>query len=223
MSDFEVNAQPRTDAGTAASRRLRHAGQIPAVLYGTGKENTMLALDHDEFRHQLEIEAFRNSIIKLNAGGKTQQVILREVQMHPHKPVVMHVDFQRISATDKIHMNIPLHFTGEDRAPGVKIDGGIVSHLLNEIDINCLPADLPEYVEVDISALGLNQSVHLSEINLPDGVEFTTAPEGEYDHAVVSILMPKVAMEVGEEEGEEEGVEAVEAVEAEESEEGAEE
>ncbi|KAA3622900.1 MAG: 50S ribosomal protein L25/general stress protein Ctc [Proteobacteria bacterium] len=202
MSDFVVNAQLRSDFGTAASRRIRHEKKVPAVVYGTGKENAMLLLDHDEFKHQLEIEAFHNSVLKLKAGGKTEQVILREVQMHPHKPVVMHVDFQRISATDKLHMNVPLHFMGEEEAPGVKVEGGIVSHLMTELDISCLPGNLPEYVEVDVSGLSLNESIHLSQIALPEGVEFTHPPEGEGDHAVVSVVMPKVAsdeLEEGEE------------------------
>lgn len=195
MSEFTVNAAPRGEAGTSASRRLRHAKRIPAVVYGKGKENRMLELEHDAFKHQLEIEAFHNSILNLQSGGTSEQVILREVQMHPYKPIVMHVDFQRISATDKIHMNVPLHFIGEDKAPGVKTEGGIVSHLMTEVDITCLPADLPEYLEVDVSGLSLNESIHLSEIRLPEGVEFTTAPMDETDHAVVSILMPRVAEE----------------------------
>ncbi len=213
MSDFQVQVTTRTDKGKATSRRMRHAKKIPAVVYGTGKESEMLSIDHDEFKHQLEVEAFHNSIIKLVNGGRTEQVILREVQMHPYKPIVMHVDFQRISATDKIHMNIPLHFIGEDKAPGVREEDGIVSHLMNEVDISCLPADLPEYLEIDVSGLHLNESIHLSEIKLPDGVEFTHPPEGEADHAVVSVLMPKVAAEEGEEgeEGEERDDEAAEA------------
>ncbi len=220
MSDFQVNVTTRTDTGKAASRRMRHAKQIPAVVYGTGKDVEMLSIDHDEFRHQLEVEAFHNSIIKLVNGKRTEQVILREVQMHPYKPLVMHVDFQRISATDKIHMSIPFHFVGDDKAPGVRQEGGIVSHLMNEVDVVCLPGDLPEYVEVDVSAMQLNESIHLSEIALPEGVEYTHPPEGEADHAVVSILMPKVAAEEAEEgeEGEElEGEEAEEAAAQEES------
>ncbi len=216
MSDFEVNARPRAESGTAASRRLRCGKEIPAVVYGTGKENAMLVLDHDPFKHQLDIEAFHNSIIRLTSGGATEQVILREVQMHPYKPVVMHVDFQRISATDKIHMNVPLHFIGEDVAPGVRQEGGIVSHMMTEVDVNCLPADLPEYIEVDISGMRVGDSVHLSDLKLPAGVSFTHVPEGETDHAVVSVVMPKVAAEEEEEAGEEEA-EAVRAAEPEEA------
>ncbi len=202
MSDFEVQVTTRSDKGTAVSRRMRHQKKIPAVVYGTGKDSEMVSIDHDEFKHQLEVEAFRNSIIKLKNGSRTEQVILREVQMHPHKPLVMHVDFQRISATDKIHMNVPLHFVGDDKTPGVKLEGGILSHLMNEVDINCLPGDLPEYIEVDVSGLALNESIHLSEITLPEGVEYTHPAEGEADHAVVSVVMPKVAAEEEGEEGE---------------------
>lgn len=200
MSDFVVNARSREDTGTSASRRMRHAKQIPAVVYGVGKENRLLVLDHDEFKHQLDIEAFHNSILKLNTGQGSEQVILREVQMHPHKPLVTHVDFQRISATDKITMSVPFHFMGEEEAPGVKTEGGIVSHQLTEISINCLPSDLPEYLSIDVSGMSLNDTIHLSEVTLPDGVEFSTHPEGESDHPVVSVMMPRVSVD---EEGDE--------------------
>ncbi|GJL81114.1 MAG: 50S ribosomal protein L25 [marine bacterium B5-7] len=207
MSDFIVNAQVREETGTRAMRRMRIAKKVPAVVYGAGKDNQSIVLEHDPFMHQLEIEAFQNSILTLKASGNSQQVILREVQMHPFKPIVMHADFQRISATEKLHMSIPVHFTGEDDAPGVLLEGGIVSHLITEIDIVCLPADLPEYLEVDVSKLALGESVHLSEVTLPKDVEFVTPPEEDADHAVVSILQPR--LEIDEDEAEdEEGIEA---------------
>ncbi len=209
MSDFTVNAEPRSETGTGSSRRLRGSNKIPAVVYGGGRDNQMLTLDHDSFLHQMEEEAFSNSILKLVAGGRPEQVILREVQMHPFKPRVLHVDFQRIRASEKIHMSVPVHFVGEASAPGVKIDGGIVSHLLTEVEITCLPADLPEFLEVDVSALGLGESIHLSGMKLPQGVELLHEATGDADHSVVSILAPKVSADEDDgEEGDESGDES---------------
>ena len=191
MTDFVVNAEPRSGAGTADSRRLRHSSKIPAVIYGAGKDNANVVLDHDAFLHQLEVEAFHTSILSIKDSGKNQDVILREVQMHPFKPLIMHVDFQRVKSSEKIHMNVPLHFVGEDEAPGIKIGGGILSHLINEVDISCLPKDLPDFLEVNVSALELNASVHLSELSVPEGVEITMLSHEGGDQAVASILPPQ--------------------------------
>lgn len=204
---FELNAEPRSDMGKGASRRLRHAGQVPAVLYGAGKDPAMLTLDHNSLYHNLEDESFHSSILTVDIAGKKEKAILRDVQMHPFKQLIMHIDLQRISATDKIHMSIPLHFTGGDEAPGVKIEGGIVSHLINELDIICLPDNLPEFISIDISALHLGDSIHLSEITLPEGVESTTLSHGGDDLAVVTVVAVRGSIEeeeVAEEEGEEE-------------------
>ena len=169
MSDSHtINAEMRDVQGTSASRRLRHAGQVPAVLYGAGKEPALLTLDHNSLYHSLEDESFHSSILTVDIAGKKEKAILRDVQMHPYKQLIMHIDLQRISATDKIHMSIPLHFTGGDEAPGVKIEGGIVSHLITELDIICLPDNLPEFISVDVSDLHLGDSIHLSEITLPE-------------------------------------------------------
>lgn len=186
-SQYELNAEKRDAKGTGASRRLRHVSKIPAVLYGGDKDPEMLAFDHDTIFHLLEQEAFHTAILNVKADGAAQQAILRDVQMHPFKPRVMHLDLQRISANEKIHMSVPFHFVGEDVAPGVKLEGGLVAHLLTETDVACLPKDLPEYLEVNLSGLHKNESVHLSDIKLPDGVELTILTHGGDDLAVATI------------------------------------
>ena len=195
-SNYVLNAQSRDVFGTGASRRQRRESHVPAVVYGAGKDNEAVTLDHDQVIHSLEKEAFHSAIIDLQTDAGSQQVILREVQMHPHRPLVLHMDFQRIKATETLHMKIPLHFDGADEAPGVKVDGGILAHAITELDITCLPKDLPEYIAVDVSELGMNESIHLSDITLPEGVELTVTAyhEGE-DPAVATIASPKVVGE----------------------------
>ena len=201
-SNYVLNAQSRDVFGTGASRRQRRERHIPAVVYGAGKDNEAVTLDHDQVIHSLEREAFHSAIIDLQTDAGSQQVILREVQMHPHRPLVLHMDFQRIKATETLHMKIPLHFDGADEAPGVKVDGGILAHAITELDITCLPKDLPEYIAVDVSELGMNESIHLSDITLPEGVELTvTAYHEVEDPAVATIAAPKA---VGEESASEE-------------------
>ncbi len=192
---FELTAEPRAAKGTGASRRLRHSGKVPAILYGAGKEPTMVALDQNIMLRHLANEKFHTSILTVKVGGESDQAILRDWHMHPYKPVVMHIDLQRISATEKIHMKVPLHFTGQDVAPGVKLDGGIVTHLMTEVDITCLPKDLPEFLTVDMSALRINESVHLSNIKLPEGVTITSLAHGGDDLAVGAITTIKVVEE----------------------------
>lgn len=211
---FELSAESRKDVGKGASRRLRHEDKIPAIVYGAGKDAVSLTMQHNEIMHALENEAFYSHILELKVDGKAEQVILRDLQRNPGKPRILHADFQRVSATEKIHMNVPLHFVGEDVAPGVKTDGGIVSHLRNDVEVSCLPKDLPEFIEVDISNLGLNESVHLSQLKLAAGVEIPELAQGEeHDHAIVSIHLPRAAKEV-EEEAPEVGAEGEEAPEA---------
>ena len=195
-SNYVLNAQSRDVFGTGASRRQRRDSHIPAVVYGAGKDNETVTLDHDQVMHSLEKEAFHSAIIDLQTDAGSQQVILREVQMHPHRPLVLHMDFQRIKATEKLHMKIPLHFDGADVAPGVKVDGGILAHAMTELDITCLPKNLPEYIAVDVSELGMNESIHLSDITLPEGVELTVTAyhEGE-NPTVATITAPKVVEE----------------------------
>ena len=182
-SNHVLNAQSRDMFGTGASRRQRRDSHIPAVVYGAGKDNETVTLDHDQVMHSLEKEAFHSAIIDLKTDAGLQQVILREVQM-------------RIKATEKLHMKIPLHFEGADVAPGVKVDGGILAHTMTELDITCLPKDLPEYIALDVSALGMNESLHLSDVRLPEGVELTVTAyhEGE-DPTVATITAPKMVEE----------------------------
>jgi len=201
---FIVNTESRTDVGKGASRRLRRTDKIPAVIYGAGQDAVSLTLDHDEMFHHLEHEAFYSHILTVNVDGKGEKAVLKDVQRHPSKPKLMHIDFLRVSTTDKLHMHVPLHFVGEEVGPGVKA-GGLVSHLMTSIDISCLAKDLPEYLEVDISGLDLGDSLHLSDIKMPAGVEIIALTHGEdHDLPVVSVHAPK-GSGATEEEGEEAG------------------
>ena len=214
MSDSHtIIAEIRDVQGTGASRRLRHAGKIPAVLYGSGKDPVMVTLNHNSLYHNLEDESFHSSILTVEVEGKKEKAILCDVQMHAYKQLIMHVDLQRVSATEKIHMSVPLHYTGGDEAPGVKIENGIISHLITELDIICLPDDLPEFLSVDVSELNIGDSIHLSEVTLPEGVESTTLSHGGDDLAVVTVVTVRASVEEDVEAAEDEG-EAGEAGEA---------
>ncbi len=195
MARFELNAEPRSAKGTGASRRLRHAGKIPAVMYGAGKEPAMLVLDHDSLYHQVQNESFYTSILTVNVGGQKEQAVLRDIQMHPFRPRIQHMDLQRISATEKLHMHVPLHFINQDIAPGVKLQGGVVAHLMTEVDVTCLPHQLPEYLTVDLSSLNLGQSVHLKDLALPEGVTITSLIHGGADLAVATITVVRATVE----------------------------
>ena len=189
--DFTVNAETRTDVGKGASRRLRREGKVPAVMYGSGKEPQSLTLGHDDFMHHLEHEAFYSHILTVSVDGKKQKAVLKDLQRHPSKPKVLHVDFQRVGDNDVIHMHIPVHFTNEDSCVGVKA-GGLISHLMTAVDISCKAKDLPEYLEVDVAALDVGGSLHLSDIALPKGVEIPALAHGpDHDLPVVSIHMPR--------------------------------
>ncbi|WP_455367065.1 50S ribosomal protein L25/general stress protein Ctc [Kaarinaea lacus] len=190
--DFNVTAETRKDVGKGASRRLRHAGKIPGVIYGAGKDAVSLTMDHDDILHHLEHEAFYSHILNISVDGKAEKAVLKDVQRHPSKPKVMHVDFLRVSEKDKIHMHVPLHFINEEIAPGVKTGGGLVSHLMSSVDIVCLAKDLPEYLEVDLGSLNTGESLHLSDIKLPDGVEIPALAQGpDHDLPVASIHAKK--------------------------------
>ncbi len=195
MAKFELNAEKRDAKGTSASRRLRSAGKIPAVMYGAGKDVTMLALDHNSLYHQAQNESFYTSILTVNMGGQKEQAVLRDIQMHPFKPRIQHLDLQRISATEKLHMPVPLHFINQDVAPGVKLQGGIVAHLMTEVDVTCLPHQLPEYLTVDLANLNLGQSIHLTDLSLPDGVAITSLGHGGANLAVVTITVVRATVE----------------------------
>lgn len=201
--DFDIHAQRRTESGTSAVRRMRNAGQIPAVVYGAGEEAVSITLSKQELERHLEQESFYSHILNLHLDGKSEQVVLRSIQYHPVRSNVLHLDLQRIRKDSAIHMTIPLHFIGEDTAPGVREQSGIVSHLLSEVEISCLPKDLPEYLEVDISELHVGELVHLSELVIPEGVELTELQHGR-DAGVVVINVRREVEEPAEIEAEEE-------------------
>ena len=190
MAIFKVEAELRDDLGKGASRRLRHQNRIPAIIYGAGKDPRAVSVEHHKILKFLEDESFFTSILELKAaGGKRQKVVLRDMQRHPAKPRIMHMDFQRISDNEELHMNIPLHFMNEEESPAAKTAGIIVSHNLTEVEVVCLPADLPEYIEVDIAEFSDGDIIRLSDIKLPKGVAltaFTHGDEAEHDEVVVS-------------------------------------
>lgn len=191
---FEVIANARKTQGTGASRRLRHAGRVPAIVYGANQPAANIELDHNTIYHQLKHEAFHASILTLDVDGAKEQVLLRDIHMHPWKLQVMHLDFQRVNPNAKIHMKVPLHFVNADLAPGVKLSGGNVTHVLNEVEVNCLPKDLPEFIEVDLSGLQAGHSLHLSEVKLSKGVELVELHRGN-DMAVASCVIPRGVVE----------------------------
>ncbi len=189
---FDVTAEVRSDTGKGASRRLRRNGRIPAVIYGAGKEPQSLTMDHDTILHNLENEAFYSHILNISIDGKSEKAVLKDLQRHPYKPLITHLDLQRVSDREALRMHVPLHFLGEDVAPGVKQGGGIVSHLVNDVEITCLPKDLPEYIEADLSGLELGGTLHLSDLTLPAGVSLTELAHGpEHDLPVASIHAPR--------------------------------
>jgi len=204
---FTIEAELRQDMGKGASRRLRRTGKIPAVLYGGDKEPVSLTVVHDTLLHQLENEAFYSTILEVSVGGKKEKVVLKDLQRHSYKPLLMHLDLLRVSSKDKLRMHVPLHFLGEEACPGVK-QGGVISHLLTDVEVICLPKDLPEAIEIDMSAMELNETVKMSDMVLPKGVELVELSHGEgHDQGVVSVHTPHVKAEPTEEEaagGEEE-------------------
>lgn len=190
-TSFDLVADPRDGLqGKGASRRLRRSGKVPAILYGGHTEPRQLILDHQNLLTLLVNERFYSTILSLNIKGEKQAAILKDVQRHPAKNQILHLDLQRVLENEKVRMTIPLHFKGAAAAPGVKTQGGIVSHLLNNIEVSCLPKDLPEHLEVDMSAMQMNEMKRLSDIPLPPGVEFVALSHGR-DEAVVSIHHPR--------------------------------
>lgn len=193
---FELDAELRNDIGKGASRRLRHANKVPAIIYGGGEDAVSLTLEHHKAANALSHEAFYSHILTLKTGKKSEKVILKAVQRHPSEPRLLHIDFLRVRADQKLHMHVPLHFLGGEKAPGLK-EGGVISHHMTDIEISCLPDDLPEYIEVDVENLQLNDSVHLSQLNLPKGVELVAFAHGVegHDQTVASLHIPKIIEE----------------------------
>jgi len=193
---IEVNAQPRQDAGKGANCRLHRQGLVPAIVYGASREPEMISLVHNELVRYLECEAFYSQVLDLRVGNQAEKVVIKDLQRHPAKPFILHVDFQRISAAEKIRMTVPLHFLNEDNAEGVKL-GGVVSHNLTEIEVTCLPRDLPRYIEIDMLKMTIGDILHLSKVPLPEGVTLTRAPDP--DVPVVIVHGAQVHAEEGEE------------------------
>jgi large subunit ribosomal protein L25 len=188
MSIFEIEAESRSDMGKGASRRLRRDGKVPAIMYGGDEEPQSISLLHSEVLKRLDHEAFYSHILTVNVDGKASKAVLRDMQRHPSKPVIMHMDFQRIDENKPIRVHVPLHFVGEDVAPGVKTGGGMVSHEMIEVELEVLPRNLPEFIEVDISGLNVGDSLHLTDLKLPEGGSLVELARGEsHDLPVVSI------------------------------------
>jgi large subunit ribosomal protein L25 len=184
---MKVVATTRTAQGTSASRRLRHAKQVPGVIYGGKGEAVTIAVDHNPLFHSLRKEKFHASILDMELDGKNERVLLRDFQMHPYRALVLHVDFQRVSETEKVHMRVPLHFSGQENSPAVKESGALVSHVMSEVDIACLPKDLPEFISVDLSSLKAHDTLRVRDLVMPEGV--TPVFKGKENPVLVSVTI----------------------------------
>jgi large subunit ribosomal protein L25 len=190
---MKVVATIRKAQGTGASRRLRHLGKVPGILYGGRSDAINIELDHNPLFHSLKREKFHASVLEMELDGRAEKVLLRDFQMHPYRPLVLHIDFQRVAEDQKIHVRVPLHFVGAENAPAVKLDGAILGHVRSEVDISCLPRDLPEFIEVDLSHLTSQDTVHVLDLKLPAGV--TAVLRGKENPVVVSVTLPSVQVE----------------------------
>ena len=193
---MKFNATLRSVQGTSASRRLRHAGRVPAIVYGGNEKPLNLELDHNEIFHALRKEEFHASILDMNVDGKEQKVLLRAVQWHPYKQLVLHVDFQRVDASHVITTKVPLHFVNGETSPAVKLGGAVISHVMTELEITCLPANLPQFIEVDLAKMVAGESVHLDAVTLPKGVTFA-AHGGDTNPALAVALVKGGAKNAG--------------------------
>ncbi len=198
-ANFEITAEARTDTGKGASRRLRRSGQVPGVVYGAHKEPSMISMMHHEMVHALENEAFYSSLLTLKIGKNKETVVLKDLQRHPAKPFILHMDFQRVQSDEKIRLHVPIHFLNEETCPGVK-SGGQASHVMADLDISCLPKDLPEFIEIDMAEMEMGTVLHASEIKLPEGVELAGTDTGE-DPIVLTIHATHRSAEEDEGEG----------------------
>jgi large subunit ribosomal protein L25 len=194
---IEIKANERMIKGTGASRRLRHSGITPGILYGNNKDAKSIEINAKDLSLQFRKEVFHSSILTLDLDGQKEAVILRDYQLDPVSSNLMHIDLQRINENQKLHVKVPFHFVNEETAPGVKLEGGIISHIMTEVDIACLPKDLPQFIEVDLAELALGESIHLSQIKIAEGIELTPLTHGN-DAAVTSITKPRVVVETEE-------------------------
>lgn len=207
-TNFELAASIRKDLGKGATRRLRREDKVPAVIYGAGSEPASITLDHNQLMHSTENEAFFSRILSIDVDGKEEKVIIKALQRHPAKSILMHADFMRVSMTEKLKVHVPIHFIGEENAPGV-VKGGVLTHDLVDIEIQCLPANLPEYVEVDVSSLDLGDSLHLSDLVLAEGLEIVALAQGaDHDLKVVAVQANRAAEVEAEDEAVEDGEES---------------
>ena len=197
--EFIVNAEKRERKGTSYSRNIRREGLVPGIIYGAGKAEEIISLNKFEVAKNLENDAFYSQVLDISLEGKKQQVILRDIQRHPAKREILHMDFQRIKADEKINVTVPINFINEDIAPGVKIDGGVISHLISELEIVSLPANIPENITVDLKDLSIDKSIHLSELKLPEGVEITLLQHGAEDSDMAVVVIHKARAEEVEE------------------------
>ncbi|WP_417529835.1 50S ribosomal protein L25/general stress protein Ctc [Marinobacter lipolyticus] len=203
--EFVIEAFPRGDQGRGASRRLRREERkIPAIVYGGNKEATPIAIWHNELKKALENEAFFSHVLTIELDGKKESVILKDLQRHPYKPLLTHADFLRVDKDHEIHVNVPLHFINEESAPAIKLQGGVANHQITEVEVICLPQNLPEFIEVDMAEVDMDKVVHLSDLKLPEGVRVAALLQGEdHDLPVVAIHKPRGAKVDDAEEGEE--------------------
>jgi large subunit ribosomal protein L25 len=190
---IEISARKRDTQGTGSSRRLRRGGRVPGILYGGEHGPVNIELDHKDLYFNLRNERFHASILTLDVAGTKEQVLLRAVNMHPFKPQVQHIDFQRVQKDRKIHMKVPLHFVNAEKSPGVKDQGGVVSHVLNEVYVTCLPGDLPEFIEVDLGSLTVGHSMHVRDLTPPNGVAFTLGKDE--NPVVATVVVPALVTE----------------------------
>ena len=194
---FTLSAEVRSDYGKGASRRLRRTNKFPGIIYGGGGNPTPISLNHNEVINNLQHEAFFSHILTLDLAGANEQVIIKDIQRHPFKQQILHMDLQRVLANEAITVRVPLHYLNEETCHGVKTEGGALNKIENDVGVSCLPADLPEYIEVDVAELKLGESLHLSDIKMPSGVTMTDFVEGDEDHdrAIISVFQPRAAAE----------------------------
>ncbi len=194
MNQFELVAEKREDVGKGASRRLRRDGKLPGIVYGADKDPAMILLAHNEVMHSLENEAFYSRILTLSVGKDSEKVVLKDLQRHPYKRTLLHIDLLRITENEELTMRVPLHYINEEKCTGVKNEGGVISHLMSDLEVVCLPKDLPEYIEVDMLEVSLDETIHLTDLKLPEGVQIFDLLHGnEEDQPVVAVHTPKVS------------------------------
>jgi large subunit ribosomal protein L25 len=199
---FTLDAEKREDLGKGASRRLRHADKVPAILYGGDEAPVSLTLEHNKVLQAQEFEAFYSHVLTLNIEGKPVEALIKDIQRHPFKPKILHLDFQRVVAGQELHTNVPIHFINEENNAAIKA-GGVAEHHVNEVEVTCLPKDLPEFIEVDVQNVEMDQTLHLSDVTLPAGISSVELGKGEgHDLAVLTIKASRAATEASDDEGE---------------------